>query len=54
MTPEEFAQRMQEISEYESVQASHIAGDDLMCELLEDLGYGDGVQIFYNMDKWYA
>ncbi len=32
----------------------HIEMDDLMCTLLRSLGYGDGVNIFENFNKWYA
>lgn len=28
--------------------------DDLLCEVLESLGYGEGVEIFRNTYKWYA
>lgn len=51
MDPEEFRSCMQEISDdpntplFEAVR--------LMCELLTSLGYGDGVQVFERMDKYY-
>lgn len=52
ITPEEFAEQMREISK-ENREDRHMDGDDLMCEILTDLGYGDGVEIFECMEKWY-
>lgn len=28
--------------------------DKLMCDVLTQLGYGEGVEIFKNAPKWYA
>lgn len=36
------------------VEAAHVYADDLMCTVLYQLGYGKGVDIFRNMEKWYA
>jgi hypothetical protein len=55
MTPEKFAERMREIAkEDRHFDASHSAADNLMCEILAELGYEEGVDIFLDMDKWYA
>lgn len=51
MTPAEFAQMMRLISD---AKAAHLQADSLMCEVLESLGYGEGVEIFENMEKSYA
>ena len=32
----------------------HIKADQLLCEILTDLGYGDVVAIFNDMEKWYS
>ena len=53
MTPEEFAVAMKEVT-YEGIEEGHAAGDTLMENLLEKLGYGEGVKIFQEMTKWYA
>jgi len=57
MTPAEFASRMREIypanGKYDEEEA-HGRADALLCELLRILGYGAGVDIFENADKWYA
>ena len=32
----------------------HIKADNLMCTVLSELGYGEGVDIFNRMEIWYA
>ena len=54
MTPEEFKQKMLDIFEIGYEETMHEKADGLMCELLTELGYKDGVEVFYNMDKWYS
>ena len=56
ITPEEFAKRMQEIHDryLDDEEVVHSEMDDLMCELLRQLGYGEGIDIFDNTHKWYA
>jgi hypothetical protein len=53
MTPEEFKERMEKCRS-EDIEAGHGYADDLMCELLRSLGYGEGIEVFENMEKWYA
>ena len=36
------------------LEATHLQADKLMCALLTELGYGEGIEIFKNADKWYA
>ena len=58
MTPKEFEKRMKEIAEsegrYRDAENTHSEADELMETVLKELGYGDGVKIFREMDKWYA
>ena len=56
MTPEEFTIKMRHIHDkYEDdLEERHIYMDKLMCELLIDLGYWEGIHIFNNTNKWYA
>ena len=59
MTPEEFKNEMQKIrnrlgEKYIDEEIIHAEGDDLMCKLLRELGYGEGVDVFEDMPKWYA
>lgn len=53
MTPEEFKQAMADAEQY-GVEEDHLAMDDIMCTLLRSLGYGEGIDIFDNIDKWYG
>ena len=54
MTPEEFRDTMLTISKYSDKEDRHYNADELMCDLLHSLGYGEGVAIFKEIDKWYA
>ena len=58
MTPEEFLQAMGELSLYEygmgNLADQHLKGDRLMCKLLKQLGYSEGVKLFEDMGKWYS
>lgn len=49
-----FANEMRRISRNDDTETAHYYADELMCELLCELGYGEGVNIFKNMAKWYA
>lgn len=53
MSPAQFAAQMKQCT-YESQDVGHINMDELMCDLLESLGYGEGVEIFKNSPKWYS
>ena len=53
-TPQEFAQAMAELAENRDKEERHEAMDDLMCEVLREAGYGEGIDIFEDTAKWYA
>ena len=54
-TPREFANQMEYIfTPNFDLERSHGMADDLLCEILKELGYGEGVKIFEDADKWYA
>ena len=60
-TPEEFAELMRNIPKTLDEEHypwdeedSHRLADDYMCNLLKELSYGEGVDIFENMPKWYS
>jgi hypothetical protein len=56
MTPDVFAAKTRQrfpASGYDE-ESSHGQADRLMCEVLRSLGYGEGVDVFENADKWYA
>lgn len=56
MTPEEFAAEMREACEHykDDRECRHVAMDRIMTNLLRQLGYGKGIDIFANTRKWYA
>lgn len=53
MNPEEFKKKMEALRS-DDEEYSHRVMDDLMCELLTELGYGEGVKIFDEQGKWYS
>ena len=54
LTPEEFASKMKECFAEGDGEASHSDADDLLCNLLRELGYGEAIDIFEAAEKWYA
>jgi len=60
MTPEEFVDKMRNTIEkcYSSPRCDaediHYDLDMCMCDLLRELGYGEGVDIFLAQERWYA
>ena len=54
LTPEEFKEQMELIAKIKYAEDQHIKADDLICALLEGLGYQDGIKIFKEMEKWYS
>lgn len=53
MSPQEFAEEMR-ATFVGDTEGDHSAADKLMCALLRELGYGEGVEIFERAAKWYA
>lgn len=56
-TPEQFEAEMRALFPYGvkyDVEESHGKADELMCDILESLGYGDGVHVFQDAKKWYG
>lgn len=49
-----FAKEMRRIERNNDTETAHIFADKLMCEVLCGLGYGEGVDVFEKMDKWYS
>ena len=63
MTPEEFAKAMKKASDnlndptghpYYDEEDAHSEMDGIMADLLRQLGYGEGIDIFENTNKWYS
>lgn len=55
MTKEEFYHEMLALEETcVNEELFHIRADELMCKLLIELGYGQGVEVFLDTPKWYS
>lgn len=54
MTPQEFRDKMSDALDNWDTETAHANADDLMCRVLRELGYGEGVDIFESTPKWYA
>ncbi len=54
MKPEEFKNKMLQLAEKWYPENGHMEADDLLCEVLEELGYQEGISIFRKQDKWYS
>lgn len=54
ITPKEFADKMREYDKSNDPEMKHVHADDLMCEVLRELGYEEGVEIFEEMYIWYS
>lgn len=63
-TKDVFADSMREIAQrselhrddpmYIDRESAHVVADQYMCQVLRDLGFNEGVDIFESMPKWYA
>jgi hypothetical protein len=54
MTREEAIQRLKDEQENGDTEIAHINADDVLCDLLESLGYGDVVGEYEKINKWHA
>lgn len=55
-TPQEFRREMELIkyANSDDLELVHVKMDDLMCRVLDELGYGEGVNVFEQTTKYYA
>lgn len=53
MTPKEAADKMREMVAGDDVEMGHREADDLLCQILTELGYGECAKVFDDMVKWY-
>lgn len=55
MSPEKLALKMIKMrNSTNDIEGLHGDMDDLFCEVLRDLGYGDAVKVFEDTEKWYS
>lgn len=46
--------QMNELKYNDDTEQAHCTADDILCNLLEDLGYTELVDAFNDLEKWYA
>lgn len=51
---DEMVKRLQEEVNNDDTECAHINADDILCELLEKLGYTDVVEKYNEVSKWFA
>jgi hypothetical protein len=49
-----FVSKMQDLENSRNQESAHIEADDILCQLLIELGYKEIVDAFENIGKWYA
>ncbi len=61
MSPEEFYEKMKYNFNEDILKLNdndlgdaHVDADMLMCNVLESLGYGEGIRVFKVAEKWYS
>ena len=50
---EDYLKRLKECERYDT-ECAHGRADEILCELLRELGYSDIVDAYEDIDKWYA
>lgn len=45
---------VRELQKEGDIECAHLAADDILCEILEKLGYSNITLQYYKIDKWYA
>lgn len=54
MTREEAITKLKELQKGYDTEGDHVQADDVICKLLESLGYEDVVKEYDAIGKWYA
>ena len=54
MDRDEAIRELRSIRENLDTEVAHSNADDVLCKLLTDLGYGDVVEEWRKVEKWYA
>lgn len=49
-----YKQKLQELHDSKDVEATHSEANELLCDLLVMLGYGDVVKEYRKLVRWYA
>lgn len=51
---EEYRQKLEALQDDPDTEKVHAVADGILCELLRDLGYGEVVDAYEQLDMWYA
>lgn len=51
---EKYIQKLVKAQESGDAECAHMDADDILCDLLEELGFSDVVNEFRKINKWYA
>ena len=54
LTPAEFAAKMREQAARGDTEMAHSDADEIIVQLLRQLGYDEGADIYNNMERWFA
>jgi hypothetical protein len=54
MTKEQAIEKLKKQQKSKDTESAHGNSDDVLCELLEHLGYADVVEEYNKVDKWYS
>lgn len=49
-----YIKKMENAIDNDCIDLGHLQCDNVLCDLLEELGYGKIVEIYDNQGKWYA
>lgn len=49
-----FCDKMQQLAEDADIEAAHGKADDILCEVLDKLGYTEIVELYNGIEKWYG
>jgi hypothetical protein len=50
----DYLARLHELTQSDDTEGAHGNADDILCEILSELGYDDIVETYNRVNKWYA
>ena len=51
---DKYLAKLEEIQKNKDVEVRHVREDDLLCDLLIELGFEDLVELYESSTKWYS
>ena len=49
-----FISNLSKLTKNTNTESAHVKADDLLCDLLDLLGYNEVVSTYYSVPKWYS